>query len=76
MRVKNKKKRHISQKNTLRTHRHMFVLNDKEEDAFNKYIEKYKIENKSRFIREVLMCEVIRRMENDAPTLFDNLDKM
>ncbi len=56
---------------SLRTHRHLFALNDKENAALDRYICKYKIKNKSKFIRETLMMAIIRRMEEDSPTLFD-----
>ena len=57
---------------SLRSHRQIFVLNDQENNALNRYIAKYKISNKSRFIRETLMAAVIKRLEEDCPTLFDN----
>jgi hypothetical protein len=56
---------------SLRTHRQIFCLNNEENKALNRYISKYKIKNKSKFIRETLMVAIIRRLENDNPTLFD-----
>ena len=60
-----------SKRNSLRTHRQIFTLNDEENKALNRYISKYKISNKSKFIRETLMLSIIRKMEEDHPTLFD-----
>jgi hypothetical protein len=60
-----------SQRNSLRTHRQIFTLNDEENKALNRYIAKYKVQNKSKFIREALMMTIIRKMEEDYPTLFD-----
>jgi hypothetical protein len=60
-----------SQRNSLRTHRQIFTLNDEENKALNRYISKYKITNKSKFIRETLMLAIIRKFEEDHPTLFD-----
>lgn len=57
-----------------REYRHVIVLNELENRALNKYLEKYNIQNKSKFIRETLMYEVIKRLEKDQPTLFDNLN--
>lgn len=54
-----------------RTHRQFFLLNDEEDKALNRYIVKYKIVNKSKFIRETLMIAIIRKMEEDHPRLFD-----
>lgn len=56
-----------------REHRHVFTLNEQEHKALSRYISKYKIRNKSKWIRETLMKEVITRLENDSPTLFDAL---
>ena len=60
-----------SQRNSLRTNRQIFTLNDEENKALNRYISRYKIKNKSKFIRETLMLAIIRKMEEDHPTLFD-----
>jgi hypothetical protein len=60
-----------SKRNSLRTHRQIFTLNDEENKALNRYICKYKITNKSKFIRETLMLSIIRKMEEDHPRLFD-----
>ena len=61
----------VSQRNSLRTHREIFTLNDEENKALNRYISKYKIKNKSKFIRETIMLAIIRKLEEDHPTLFD-----
>jgi hypothetical protein len=69
--AKKKELRPASQRNSLRTHRQIFTLNDEENRALNRYIEKYKVQNKSKFIRETVMLTIIRKMEEDHPTLFD-----
>ena len=61
----------ISKRNSLRTHRQIFTLNDEENKALTRYIAKYNVQNKSKFIRETLMIMIIRKMEEDHPTLFD-----
>ncbi|NDV47940.1 hypothetical protein D0T49_12890 [Paludibacter sp. 221] len=58
-------------KNSLRTHKYVFTLNDEENNALNRYIAKYKVQNRSRFIRETLMIAIIKKFEEDHPTLFD-----
>ncbi|MDR3651794.1 MAG: hypothetical protein P4L34_02340 [Paludibacter sp.] len=60
-----------TKRNSLRTHRQIFTLNDEENKALNRYISKYKVQNKSKLIRETLMFAIIRKMEEDHPTLFD-----
>lgn len=61
----------VSKRNNLRTHRQIFTLNDEETKALNRYISKYKVQNKSKFIRETVMLAIIKKMEEDHPTLFD-----
>jgi len=61
----------VSQRNSLRTHRQIFTLNDEENKALKRYIEKYKVQNKSKFIREAVMLTIIKKMEENHPTLFD-----
>jgi len=61
----------VQKRNSLRTHRQMFTLNDEENKALIRYISKYNVKNKSKFIREALMITIIRKMEEDHPTLFD-----
>ena len=65
----------IKKKSTLkRTNRHMFMLNDLEQNALNWYLKKYKIQNKSKFIRETILKQVIVQLEKDSPTLFDQAE--
>ena len=59
------------QGNSFRTPPQIITLNDEENKALTRYINKYKISNKSKFIRETLMLAVIRKLEEDHPTLFD-----
>lgn len=61
----------IVKRKSLRTHRETITLNDEEYKFLNRYMEKYKISNKSKFIRETLMRTIIVRFEEDHPTLFD-----
>jgi len=56
-----------------RTHRQIFTLNDDENRALDKFMDRYKIHNKSKFIRETLMITIIKKMEEDSPKLFDDV---
>jgi hypothetical protein len=47
------------------------LLNTRELEAINLYCEKYKISNKSKFMREAIMTEVLKRFDDDYPTLFE-----
>lgn len=48
-----------------------FLLNEPEYKALVKYCAKYKIKNRSRFLRESVMKAVLTRMTEDYPTLFN-----
>jgi len=54
-----------------RTHKATFLLNDKENEAIEAYCKKYKIVNKSRFMREAVLRTVMTRFLEDYPTLFE-----
>lgn len=47
-----------------------FMLNDEEMKAVNRFVAKYKIQNKSKWMRETLMSSIFRQLSEDYPTLF------
>ena len=47
------------------------LLNDSEMRALERYCDKYTVTNRSRLIRETLMRNILKRFDNDSPTLFD-----
>ena len=57
-----------------RKHTIQFLFNDLELQAFEKYCKKYRIKNKSKFIRESVMTEVLGQFDRDYPSLFDKID--
>jgi hypothetical protein len=66
----------LSSRQTLkRRHTVQFLFNDLELQAFEKYCKKYRITNKSKFIRETVMTEVLEQFDKDYPSLFDNTEK-
>ena len=54
-----------------RKHRVSILLNDSEMRALDKYCNQYTVKNRSRLIRETLMRNILKRFDNDSPTLFD-----
>lgn len=54
-----------------RVHPIVFRLNDEELKAVERYLSRYKIENRSRWYRETIMSHVLRMLEEDYPTLFN-----
>lgn len=57
-------------KTSTRKNRLNVMLNDDEMRAVNRYIEKYKVKNKSKFIREIIISTILKQFEEDHPTLF------
>ncbi|MDD4921316.1 MAG: hypothetical protein PHS30_02430 [Bacteroidales bacterium] len=61
----------VSRKSSLVRNRTITIsLNDPEYKALEKYCAKYKITNRTRFIRESLMKSILSRLGEDYPTLF------
>lgn len=54
-----------------RENRISILLNASEMRALNKFCERYGVNNRSRLIRETLMRAILKKIENDQPTLFD-----
>lgn len=55
----------------LRTSRTSLLFNQREREAIELYCQKYKIKNKSKFMREIILTEVLKRFDEDYPTLFE-----
>ncbi|MCT4637995.1 MAG: ribbon-helix-helix domain-containing protein [Bacteroidales bacterium] len=54
-----------------RRHRKSMLFNDAEMEAIDRYCKKYKIKNRSKFMREAIIAEVLHKFENDHPKLFE-----
>ena len=54
-----------------RTRRVSITLNEREYEVLQRYFKRYRIANRTRLMREVLIRHVINRLEGDAPSLFD-----
>ncbi len=66
--VRNKKAR---EKDLLRKNRHAILFNNRELKAIEAYCRKYKVDNKSKFMRETILTEVLKRFDEDYPSLFE-----
>lgn len=55
----------------LRSNRTTLLFNQREREAIDLYCQKYKINNKSKFMRETILTEVLKRFDEDYPTLFE-----
>lgn len=58
-------------KKAPRTHKVTILLNDQEQRALDRFCERYEVANRSRLIRETLMRAILKKIDNDQPTLFD-----
>jgi metal-responsive CopG/Arc/MetJ family transcriptional regulator len=54
-----------------REHRISIMLNESEQRTLDRFCDKYGIRNRSRLIRETLMRAILKKLDNDQPTLFD-----
>jgi hypothetical protein len=55
----------------VRNERYSFLVNSDERQTIENYLRKYKIRNRSRWMRETLMTFIIRNLDQDYPTLFN-----
>lgn len=47
------------------------LMSETEQQIVTRYLKKYKITNKSRWIRETILKSIYKKMEEDYPTLFE-----
>ncbi|MBR5963449.1 MAG: hypothetical protein IK000_04785 [Bacteroidaceae bacterium] len=59
---------------SVRTHRLITLMSEEEVQMVDHYLRKYHITNKSRWMRETLLQFILRNLEIDYPTLFDEHD--
>jgi len=57
-----------------RTNRLTLMLNSREMRALAVYCSRYRIQNKSGFLRETIMKEIVRRFNDEHPTLWEEGD--
>ncbi|MBO7415913.1 MAG: hypothetical protein J6T18_02680 [Bacteroidaceae bacterium] len=59
---------------SVRKERFTFLANEEEKRMIDSYLRKYKINNRSRWIRETLITFIIKKLDQDYPTLFNEHD--
>ncbi len=57
--------------NPVRNERYSFLVNPDEKQTIENYLRKYKIRNRSRWMRETLITFIIKNLDQDYPTLFN-----
>ena len=54
----------------VRRHRKVIAFNDSEIAVIRHFFKKYKISNESKFFREAIIATILKKAEEDHPTLF------
>ncbi len=62
----------VKDKKLKRTNRHTIMFNNRELGVLKAYCAKYKIRNMSKFMREAIIINVLKKLDDDYPTLWDN----
>ena len=57
-----------------RTNRLSLMLNNRELKALGVYCNRYRVKNKSEFLRETIMKAILKRFEEEHPTLWEEKD--
>ncbi|MBN1597303.1 MAG: hypothetical protein JW894_03345 [Bacteroidales bacterium] len=65
------KRKKVKEENLKRNIAQVIRFNNKELSAINQYCEKFKVQNKSKFMREAIITEVLRKFDENYPTLWD-----
>lgn len=74
MRKRDKKSLKMHVETTKRERRMSILMSDDEQMIVDRYLDKYKITNKSRWLRETILMFIHKNMEEDYPTLFGEHD--
>lgn len=66
------KKRKIEKDESLkRIYRKSILFNKREIQAIEHYCKRYKIQNKSKFMREMVISSILKKFDEDYPSLFE-----
>jgi hypothetical protein len=69
--ISKKVRRAFKEGRLRRTNRLSLMLNNREMKALGIYCTRYRIKNKSEFLRETVMKAIIKRFEEEHPTLWE-----
>lgn len=64
-------KKKIAEESLVRIKSQSIRFNNRELSAINQYCKKFRVKNKSKFMREAIITEVLRKFDNNYPTLWD-----
>ncbi|MBR8704964.1 hypothetical protein IX307_002055 [Bacteroides pyogenes] len=74
MKKKSRRSLNLHPECVKRERRMSILLSEDEQLIVDRYLEKYKITNKSRWLRETILMFIHKNMEEDYPTLFGEHD--
>jgi len=60
------------EKKLKRIHQKSILFNKREMNAIDNYCKKYKIKNRSKFMREAIISTILKKLEDDYPSLFED----
>lgn len=69
--VKENRKYSAANPKRPRKYKVVFMVNEDEHKAIERYLSRYKISNKSRWFRETIISHILKNLEEDYPTLFN-----
>ncbi len=67
--MKNRKK--VKDASLKRVYQKSILFNKREMQAIDHYCKKYKIKNRSKFMREMIITSVLKKFDEDYPSLFE-----
>ncbi len=71
---KNAPKATTARTQTVRHKRIVCLVSDEESRIIDEYLKKHKIANKSNWMRETLLAFIYKNIDEDYPTLFNELE--
>lgn len=74
MKKRSQKRATVTPGEPKRHHRMVCLMSEEELRLVNRYLERYRIGNKSRWLRETVLRFIQKNMEEDYPTLFGEHD--
>ncbi len=74
MAIKKNSSPNAAKTSTARKKRIVAFVSDEEDRLIENYLKKYKIKNKSNWMRETLLAFIYRNLDEDYPTLFNEHD--
>lgn len=66
-----KKRNSVKDESLKRIYPKTILFNKREMQAIDHYCKKYKIKNRSKFMREMIITSILKQFDEDYPSLFE-----